>query len=313
MHPDVRVIGDVRPLERPLLIAAFDGRNGSSAVAAVAYLAHHWNAAPVAEIDPDRYFDFTALRPMVRFEDGERVVDWPDAKFAVARPEGADRDIVLFMGAEPHFRWRAYTEAFAAVAEALGVEQTVLLNAYPGGAAHTRPIPMHLVGADDLAAQQFGLPSRSPRYQGPASFAMSLAIEEHARGRRGCSLTAIAPFYVEGAANPYAVRSLVTAIDRAVGARTSLDQIDGRVAEADIALVDTFAAQPDLEQLVRGLEQQHDETATPDPVPGQDIDPAAVVDEVEAFLRDQRDERHPDRGRGAADGGAPEGGGSRLV
>ncbi|MGE3856118.1 MAG: PAC2 family protein [Dehalococcoidia bacterium] len=305
MHPDVRVIGEVRPLERPLLIAAFDGRNGSSAVAAVAYLAHHWNAQPVAEIDPDPYFDFTALRPRVRLDEaGERVLDWPDAKFAVARPEGVERDVVLFVGAEPHLRWRSYAEAFASVAETLGVEQTVIVNAYPGGAAHTRPIPMHLVGADDLAAEQFGLASRSPRYQGPAAFAMSLAVEERARGRGGFSLTAIAPFYVVGEANPYTVRALVTALDRAIGSRTDLRQIDGRVAEADIALVDAFAAQPDLEQIVRGLEQQHDETAAP-PAAGEAVDPAAVVDDVEAFLRSLREPGAD----GAADGGLAEEGG----
>ncbi|MDA0301559.1 MAG: PAC2 family protein [Chloroflexi bacterium] len=299
MHPDVRVIGEVRPLERPLLIAAFDGRNGSSAVAAVAYLAHHWDAQPVAEIDPDAYFDFTALRPRVRLQDGQRVLDWPDAKFAVARPEGIGRDVVLFVGAEPHLRWHSYAEAFASVADALGVEQTVIVNAYPGGAAHTRPIPMHLVGADEAAAQQFGLPSRSPRYQGPAAFAMSLAIEERGRSRGGFSLTAIAPFYLVGEANPYTVRALVTALDRAIGTRTDLRQIDGRVAEADIALVDAFAAQPDLEQIVRGLEQQYDETMPPAPLPG---DPSEVVGEVEAFLRSL----------GRPDGGLPEGGTRRI-
>lgn len=306
MHPDVRVIGELRTFERPLLLAALDGRNGSSAAAAVAYLAHHWDAQPVAEIDADRYFDFTALRPRVRLEDGERVLDWPDAKFAVARPEGVERDVVLFVGAEPHLRWRSYAEAFASVADALGVEQTVIVNAYPGGAAHTRPIPMHLVGADDLAAAQFELPSRSPRYQGPAAFAMSLAIEERARGRGGCSLTAIAPFYVPGEANPYTVRALVTALDRAIGSRTDLRQIDGRVAEADIALVDAFAAQPDLEQIVRGLEQQYDEATPPAPLAGDPVDPAAVVDDVEAFLRGLRDSG------GTPDGGLPEGGG-RLI
>lgn len=306
MHPDVRATGDVRALERPLLIAAFDGRNGSSAVASVAYLAHHWNAGTVAEIDPDRYFDFTVRRPTVRLEAGERVVDWPDAKFAVARPEGAGRDIVLFAGDEPHRHWRAYAEAFASVAQALGVEQTVIVNAYPGGAAHTRPIPVHLVGADDRVAQQFGLPSRSPRYQGPAAFAMSLAVEERERGRGGCSLTAIAPFYVANPANPYAVRALVTAIDRALGTRTNLQQIEGRMAEADLALVDAFADQPELEQVVRGLEQQHDEAAPPEPGIVGIIDPAAVVDGVEAFLRDQRD-------RGGAGDGTPGGGGSRPV
>ncbi len=305
MHPDVRVIGEIRPLERPLLLAAFDGRNGSSAVAAVAYLAHHWNAQPIAEIDPDRYFDFTALRPRVRLEDGERVLDWPEAKFAVARPEGVERDVVLFVGAEPHLRWNSYTAAFASVAEALGVEQTVIVNAYPGGAAHTRPIPMHLVGADDVAAERFGLASRSPRYQGPAAFAMSLAVAERAQGRGGFSLTAIAPFYVIGEANPYTVRALVTALDRAIGSHTDLRQIDGRVADADIALVDAFAAQPDLEEIVRGLERQYDETMPPEPLDGDPVDPAELVEDVEAFLRSLRP-------GDASDGGLPEGGSRAL-
>ena len=304
MHPDVRILGEFRQLERPLLIAAFDGRNGGSAVAAVAYLAHHWDAQPVADIEVDGYFDFTAMRPTVRLDDGERVIDWPEARFSVARPEGVERDIVLFVGAEPHLRWRAYGEAFASVAEALGVEQTMLVNAYPGGAAHTRPIPMHLVGADDVVAAQFGLPSRAPRYQGPAAFSMAMAVEERERGRGGFSLTAIAPFYFEGPANPYTVRALVTAIDRAIGSRTDLRQVEGHIAEAVIPLVDAFATQPELEQVVRGLEQQQDEASPPPPPAGEDIDPVAVLDGVEAFLRAARD--------GAPDGGPTEGG-SRLV
>ncbi len=290
MHPEVRVIGEIRPLDHPLLIAAFDGRNGSSAVAALSYLAHAWDARTVAEIETDRFIDFTVLRPTVRLDDGERVLDWPEATFAVARPEGASRDIVLFFGAEPHLRWHAYTEAFRSVIEELGVEQTVIVNAYPGGSPHTRPIPMHLVGADDLAVQQFGLPSRSPRYQGPAAFPMALAVDEREHGRGGCSLTAISPFYVEGNANPYTVRALVAALDRAVGTHIDLRELDGRIAEADIALVDAFAAQPNLEELVRGLEQQYDETSPPPPeAPAELGAPAEVVGGVVALLKGLRE------------------------
>lgn len=301
MHPEVHVTGELRVLERPLLIAAFDGRNGGSAVAAVAYLAEHWNAEPLAAIEVDRFFDFTVLRPTVRTADEGRVIDWPEAHFSVVRPDGLDRDVVLFVGAEPHLRWKAYAEAFGSVAEALGVEQTVIVNAYPGGAAHSRPIPMHLVGADDAAAELFGLPSRTPRYQGPAAFPMALAIEERASGRGGFSLTAISPFYVEGRANPYTVRTLIAAIDRALGTVTDLQEIDGHIADADIALIDAFAAQPDLETLVRGLEQQYDETVAPPTAEGEAIDPAAAVEDVEAFLRDLRV-------RGAAEGPPEDGG-----
>ena len=309
MHPDVHAIGDLHPRQRPLLLAAFDASSGGVAAATIAYLARHWGAAAVAEIEPDRHFDFTVQRPLVRREAGRRVIDWPEARFWVARPEGADRDIVLFVGAEPHLRWGAYMAAFAAVAEALGVERTVIVNAYPGGAAHTRPIPMHLVGADDLAVGEFGLPSRGPRYQGPASFAMAIAAEERGRARGGVSLTAIAPFYVPGEANPYAVRALVAAIDRAVGSRTDLAELDGRVAEADIALIDVFEAQPEVERVLRELEREYDAAEPPRAAETEEpVDPEAVVDGVESFLRGLRERSAPG---GDPDGGAPEAGDGR--
>ena len=311
MHPEVRLIGDIPPLHRPLLITAFDGRNGAAAVAALAYLAEQWDAQPVAEIEIDRHFDFTVERPCVRTEDGVRVIDWPDAHFAVARPPGADRDVVLFVGDEPHLRWSAYSAAFASVAEALGIEQTMLLNAYQGGAAHTRPIPIHLVGADEEMTERFALPSRAPRYQGPASFAMALAVQERAQGRGGFSLTVTAPFYVVGDANPYGMRALVRALDGALGTSTDLEPIDGLIAEAEIGLIDAFEEQPDLRSTVRQLEEQYDlaipleETSRP----ADAVDPHAVVDEVEAFLRSLRVAPDSD----PAEGGAPESGDGHLV
>ena len=306
MHPDVHVVGDLRRLERPLLIAAFDGQNGGTAVATVEYLEEHWGAVTVAEIEPDRHFDFTVQRPSVRREDGVRVIDWPEARFSVARPAGADRDVVLFVGEEPHLRWRSYMEAFAAVAEELGVERTIIVNAHPGGAAHTRPIPLHLVSADDLTIEEFGLSSRAPRYQGPGSFSMVIAAEERVRGRGGVSLSAVAPFYVAEEANPYTVRAFVQAIDRALGSHTDLEEVDGWVADSDIALIDTFAAQPELERVVRELERDYDGAIPLEMLEDEPVDPQAVVDDVEAFLRSLRP-------RDASDGPPSEAGDGRRA
>ena len=49
----------------PLLIAAFEGWNdaGDAASGAVEHLESVWDAEPLAELDPEDYYDFQVNRP----------------------------------------------------------------------------------------------------------------------------------------------------------------------------------------------------------------------------------------------------------
>src|SRR5438045_8541887 len=98
-------------LKRPVLIAAFRGWNdgGQGASLGAAYLAKQWSAARFAEIEPENFFDFQAVRPHVSLVDGEtRRVEWPDNGFFHASIPGAERDAVLLLGIEPNLRWRTF-------------------------------------------------------------------------------------------------------------------------------------------------------------------------------------------------------------
>jgi predicted ATP-grasp superfamily ATP-dependent carboligase len=298
MHPAVRTVDELQSLERPLMLAAFGGGTGNSGASAIAYLVHHWDARPVAEIDPDLFFDFSMTRPIVRIENGERVLDWPEARFFVARPEGVEHDVVLFAGPEPNLRWKQYAQAVLDVARALGVEEMVLVNSFTGAAPHTRSIPIHLVGAPAQLAERFDVTKRTPRYQGPATLGMALVVMLREAGLRTATLNAIAPFYIGVDPNPYAVRALVQALDRALGSRTSTDEIDNRVREIEEHARDAMARSEQLRTLVQNLEQQFDdsagELAPATPAPLEPLDPDAVdvlMQDVESFLRGQRDGR----------------------
>ena len=54
-------------LAEPIAVAAFEGWNdaGDAASNAVDHLREVWDATPVAEIDPDPYYDFQVNRPTV--------------------------------------------------------------------------------------------------------------------------------------------------------------------------------------------------------------------------------------------------------
>ena len=75
-------------LHEPTLITAFAGWSdaGRAATAAVGYLIERWHANRMAEIDPEEFYDFTQVRPMVRYVEGDyRRIDWPENAFYYRR------------------------------------------------------------------------------------------------------------------------------------------------------------------------------------------------------------------------------------
>ncbi len=95
MHESIQALGPIEPLRDPVFIAAFTGFTDQQggAAHAVEYLVEQWKAEPLAEIDPEGFYDFTVQRPRVRLDDrDERTIDWPVNRFFTASPEGADRE-----------------------------------------------------------------------------------------------------------------------------------------------------------------------------------------------------------------------------
>src|SRR5438105_2712307 len=99
-------------LREPTLIAAFAGWSdaGSAATAAAQYLIDRWHAHQLGEIDSQEFYDFTQLRPMVRYTEGTyRQIIWPQNNFYYHQTP--ERDLIIFNGIEPHLRWKNYVDA----------------------------------------------------------------------------------------------------------------------------------------------------------------------------------------------------------
>src|SRR5918996_2343785 len=111
--------GPGRDLRKPVMVCAFKGWNdaGEAASAALSFIHGHFESAEVASIDPEDYFDFTAVRPTVRLTEGRtREIDWPSNAVSVAQVPGADGDLVMLQGVEPSLHWRRFSEAVVNVA-----------------------------------------------------------------------------------------------------------------------------------------------------------------------------------------------------
>src|SRR4051812_13684471 len=144
-------------LRRPALVCAFKGWNdaGEAATAALGFLADSFDATEVARIDPEEFYDFTAVRPMVRIGDGlSRVIDWPGNTLQAARVAGAERDLLLFNGVEPSLRWRGFCETIIALAKELGAGMVITLGALLADVPHTRPVPMTGICSDQALVER---------------------------------------------------------------------------------------------------------------------------------------------------------------
>lgn len=301
MHEALRLSGELPQLRDPVLLAAFSGwtDEAGSAVATIRHLRREWGADLLAELDPDYFYDFTADRPRVRLEGGERAIRWPQLRIHVARPPGAERDFVLLAGKEPSLRWQTLAEALTDLMRELGGSTSVMLGALGGAVPHTRPSPVMLWGAHGDLEAAFGLESTFSDYQGPVGFQNALAIHHASLGWSSGFLFAMAPHYLTLGPHPNVVKSLVETLDRGFGTSTSTDRLVGwneeferRIREAMKQSRDPTRASRYIEQ----LEAQYD--ASPPTASGSrsedDIGASElpssdeVIRGLEQFLREQR-------------------------
>lgn len=300
MHEHLRILDEIRPLRDPVLLAAFSGWTDQPgvAVSAIDYLRDHWGGRPVAEIDPEPYYDFTVQRPRSRFADGVRMHAWPRNRFWVARPRGGDQDFLLFAGVEPHLRWKSFLDAMREVMQAGGVQTSITLGAQPGSVPHTRPLPINLSASDNDFSTQFGLRVPTSRYEGPTGLMSVLNLDLRARGWRNASLWVLVPHYLNVGQNPNAVRSLIHAIDRGYHTTTPQEELEERIGEFDAKVHGALDRSAEAVDYVRTLEEQYDSSRASEQVPEAPPAPPTsdlpssedILGDLERFLKQQRDQ-----------------------
>jgi proteasome assembly chaperone (PAC2) family protein len=208
MEPELRVLE--RPtLRRPVLISAFRGWSdgGQAATLAGGYLARLWDAERFADIDPEGFVDFQATRPTVSLDEGlVRRITWPENTFYAGPIAGGERDAVLFLGVEPNFRWRRFTELAIGLAKDLQVELVITLGSLLADIPHTRPAPVTGSASDPSLVEELGL--QLSRYEGPTGITGVFHDAARTAGLPSVSLWSAVPHYVSLAPSPRAAKAL---------------------------------------------------------------------------------------------------------
>jgi proteasome assembly chaperone (PAC2) family protein len=284
--------GERPTLRNPALVCAFKGWNdaGEAASAALGFLVDSFDAREVASIDPEQFYDFTAVRPTVQMTDGRtREIKWPANTLHAAEVPGTDRDLLLLQGTEPSLRWREFTEMVIGTARELGASMVVTLGALLADVPHTRPVPMTGICSDEELIERLGFQPSS--YEGPTGM---VGVLHHACTQTdltAVSLWASVPHYVAAAPNPKAALALIRGFEAVGGIAVNATDLEQSAEEYQRQVDAAVATDPEVKSFVERLEQTLDEVAdelspTPDQLPSAD----AIARDFQRFLRQKRAE-----------------------
>jgi len=282
------VIWRERPdLRAPVMVCAFKGWNdaGESASAALSYIKGSFEAREVADIDPEEFYDFTAVRPTVRLTEGSsREIEWPENSFSVAQVPGADGDLVLFQGVEPSLRWRRFTDDVIGAARDLGVKMVITLGALLADVPHSRPVAISGITSDEALVERLGF--EPPSYEGPTGIVGVLQRACADEGLPSVSLWASVPHYVAASPNPKVALALVRAFEGTAGVAVDGGELEEAAEDYERQVTAAVASDPEVKAFVERLETAMDELHDENP-PDEEQLPSAdtIARDFQRFLR----------------------------
>ena len=275
-------------LTTPVLLAGFTGWNdaGDAASTALRAMINSWGAEPLAEVDPEVFTDFATVRPRVQLDaDNQRSIIWPTVDaWSVSLP---GTDVILVLGPEPALRWRLFSEQILGIAERYNATMAISLGALLADVPHSRPVPLIGTATDESLIERFEL--RRSQYEGPTGIVGVLHDTLHRGGLATASLWAAVPGYASQVPSPKASMALVDRACTMIGTPAPLASLASGAAEYDARVAALIGDDDDMVEYLARLEEIADDDNNDDLSSTEAVDPDALMNEVEQFLRDQDD------------------------
>jgi proteasome assembly chaperone (PAC2) family protein len=276
---DVSEFDGLPVLRSPVAIAAFEGWNDAadSSTAAIEHLEQVWSAKTVSELDPEEFYDFQVNRPTVTLgEGGGRRIVWPTTRFAMARPPGADFDVVLIRGIEPSTRWRSFCAEVLEMCHSLEVTKVVLLGALLADVPYARSLPISGSASDRGEIERFGL--TVTKYEGPTGIVGVLHDACRTAELEALSFWVHVPHYANNPPCPKATLSLLHRIEEVLDIQVPMAGLPEESAEWEERLRSAAEQDAELAEYVRELEERA----------GEDLSPQSgdeIAQQIERYLR----------------------------
>ena len=234
----------------------------------------------VATFDPDALFDYRARRPPLEIRDGRLAeLSWPE--LAVRHAVVRGRDLLVFSGPEPDYRWRELAHAVEQLVQRLRITEWISLGAIPAAVPHTRPVPI-LGTASAPGLLTTGIEAGPAGLLRVPSAAISmLEMQVADAGIPALGYFAQIPHYVSGPYAPAALE-LLDVLSRHLDIELPRGDLTGEARQLRQRLDLAAAADEQTRSYVERLEAMVDEARLP---AGDEL-----ISEIERFLRQRGNE-----------------------
>ena len=276
-----------------VLVVAFEGWNdaGEAASGVIRTLKDELDVYPIAEVDPEDYFDYQFNRPTVAVdEEGARQIIWPSVTvYGPTEPGGSTGlGVYLLTGTEPSRGWKTFTAEVLEVLDDAEISGIVFLGAMLADVPHTRPISVFTSSENAAVREALGIERSS--YEGPVGILSALSDAAEKVGIPTVSIWASVPHYVHNAPSPKATLAIIEKLEELTHLVIPRGDLVAESAAWENG-IDVLAGDDDeMAAYIEQLEQARDTVDSPE------ASGDAIAEEFERYLqrRDGKD------GRGSA-------------
>lgn len=261
------------PLRNPVCIVGFDGWGDALNVstALVDYLMRVTAAAPLAELDPDPFYNFDQQRPTVRIRQGRlEAFTPPEAKFFYAASPAEEKPgLIFFRGEEPTQHWQQFVDRFLTVCDRFGEVTLFSVGGLYDRVLHTEALFSAIYTSGALMAQ---LPGRvqPASYTGPGSIHTLLHAEARRRDLPALSLWAHCPHYIQNTTHFGLVAELVKMVAAFTGYDLDNAPLLNRWAKIQ-SQIDALADESEeVREVIEGLRRERRQGAPKADDPGEE-------------------------------------------
>lgn len=259
---DVHIIDDVPELRGrdsgPILVVSLDGFLDAGRAGAIAteHLLGQAESRVVASLDIDSFYDYRSRRPPLSFvEDHYESYEAPRLVIRIAT-DAEGEPFLLLHGPEPDLRWEAFAVAMRHVVEHFGVRLTVQMGAVPMAVPHTRAGHLTHHATDKRMILSENIWSGELRV--PASAQSLLEIRFGEWGHDAMGFVAHVPHYLAQTEDKTSSLRLIEALQVISGLRWDNSELERAAAANRDDIAEQVAQSDELQQLVKGLEEQYD-------------------------------------------------------